>query len=55
MDCIQDSTRVSTDVNCASKKITCGEHLQVPGGWRRGPLRGPSGPGHGLRHLSLAR
>uniref|UniRef100_G1QE66 Otoconin 90 n=1 Tax=Myotis lucifugus TaxID=59463 RepID=G1QE66_MYOLU len=23
MDCIQDSTRVSTDVNCASKKITC--------------------------------
>ncbi|XP_036194022.1 otoconin-90 [Myotis myotis] len=23
MDCVQDSTRVSTDVNCASKKITC--------------------------------
>lgn len=36
MDCIQDSTRVSTDVNCASKKITCGECLQVPGGWRGG-------------------
>ena len=29
MDCLQDPAKLSTDVNCVSKSITCGEHLQV--------------------------
>lgn len=46
MDCLQDATKVSTDVNCVSKKITCGELARCPGaGWREdrweAPLAGP--------------
>lgn len=29
MDCLQDPAKLSTDVNCVSKSISCGEHLQV--------------------------
>lgn len=29
MGCLQDPAKLSTDVNCVSKSISCGEHLQV--------------------------
>lgn len=29
MDCLQDPAKLSTDVNCVSKSISCGERLQV--------------------------
>ena len=29
MDCLQDPAKLSTDVNCISKSISCGERLQV--------------------------
>lgn len=29
MDCLQDPAKLSTDVNCVSRTISCGERLQV--------------------------
>lgn len=46
MDCLQDPAKLSTDVNCVSKTITCGEHLPVSqGAGLRNDSSGVPGPG----------